>query len=123
MLQTISVEGQDTQYERYVNPQWVRLLDVLGMNVRYVRCLGAELFTSDGRRILDFISGYCVHNPGHNHPRIIAAIKEASSGFSVGTPNRLWWVRMPWISQPRGAGTGRAHRSGSRSRSCSARGS
>ena len=76
MLQTINVEGQDTQYERYVNPQWVRLLDVLGMNVRYVRCLGAELFTSDGRRILDFISSYCVHNPGHNHPRIIAAIKE-----------------------------------------------
>lgn len=76
MPQTISAEGQETLYERYVNPQWVRLLDVLEMNVRYVRCLGAELFTSDGRRILDFISGYCVHNLGHNHPRIIAAIKE-----------------------------------------------
>ncbi len=76
MLQTISAEGQETLYERYVNPQWVRLLDVLEMNVQYVRCVGAELFTSDGRRILDFISGYCVHNAGHNHPRIIAAIKE-----------------------------------------------
>jgi ornithine--oxo-acid transaminase len=76
MLQTISATGQETLYERYVNPQWVRLLDVLEMNVQYVRCVGAELFTSDGRRILDFISGYCVHNAGHNHPRIIAAIKE-----------------------------------------------
>src|SRR5438552_17979801 len=40
-------------YSDRVNPQWVRLLDVLQMNVRYERCGGAELFTSDGRRILD----------------------------------------------------------------------
>jgi ornithine--oxo-acid transaminase len=38
--------------------------------------LGAELYSSDGRRFLDFLSGYCVHNTGHNHPRIIAAIKD-----------------------------------------------
>ena len=63
-------------YERYVNPQWVRLLDVLQMNVSYVRCSGAELHTADGRRILDFNSGYCVHNIGHNHPRVIAALKD-----------------------------------------------
>jgi ornithine--oxo-acid transaminase len=63
-------------YERFVNPQWVRLLDVLGMNVRYAKCLGSELFTDDGRRILDFNSGYCVHNIGHNHPGVIRAIKE-----------------------------------------------
>jgi ornithine--oxo-acid transaminase len=54
----------------------VRLLDVLQMNVRYERCVGAELQASDGRRFLDFLSGYCVHNTGHNHPRIIEAIKD-----------------------------------------------
>jgi ornithine--oxo-acid transaminase len=59
-----------------VNPQWVRLLDVLQLNVRYKRCVGAELFTDDGRRVLDFLSGYCVHNAGHNHPGIIEALKE-----------------------------------------------
>src|SRR5579863_7771525 len=48
-------------YEKYVNPQWVRLLDVLQMNVRYRRCIGTELHTEDGRIILDFNSGYCVH--------------------------------------------------------------
>ncbi len=64
-----------TNYERFVNPQWVRLLDILGMNVRYERCVGCELFTADGRRVLDFNSGYCVHNAGHNHPAIKAAIK------------------------------------------------
>ena len=46
----------------------MRLLDVLQMNARYTRCEGTELFTEDGRRILDFLSGYCVHNLGHNHP-------------------------------------------------------
>jgi ornithine--oxo-acid transaminase len=62
-------------YRNHVNPQWVRLLDVLQMNLRYTRCEGVELYTTEGRRILDFLSGYCVHNTGHNHPRIVAALK------------------------------------------------
>jgi ornithine--oxo-acid transaminase len=52
------------------------LLDLLEMNVRYTRCLGTELFTADGRRVLDFLSGYCVHNIGHNHPRVRTALHE-----------------------------------------------
>ncbi len=64
------------RYAKYVNPQWVRLLDLLGMNVRYERCLGAELFPETGGRILDFLSGFCVYNAGHNHPAIIAALKD-----------------------------------------------
>lgn len=63
-------------YSQHVNPQWVRLLDLLEMNVRYTRCVGSELVTADGRRILDFLSGYCVHNVGHNHPSVIGAIRE-----------------------------------------------
>src|SRR5664279_136721 len=66
----------DRQYAEHVNPQWVRLLDLLQMNVQYRLCSGAELFTAEGRRILDFLSGYCVHNTGHNHPAIIAALHE-----------------------------------------------
>jgi len=68
--------AHDSQYHDCVNPQWVRLLNALDMNADYTRCEGAELFTRDGRRILDFLSGYCVHNAGHNHPRIIAELKE-----------------------------------------------
>src|SRR5579862_422861 len=62
-------------YQAHVNPQWVRLLDALQMNGRYRRCAGVELFAEDGRRFLDFLSGYCVHNTGHNHPAIIAALQ------------------------------------------------
>lgn len=32
------------------------------------------LRTSDGRLILDFLSGYCVYNAGHNHPAIVDAL-------------------------------------------------
>ena len=46
-----------SNYQEYVNPQWVTLLNLLGMNVEYERCFGCELFTKDGRRILDFLSG------------------------------------------------------------------
>ncbi len=63
-------------YAESVNPQWVRLLDLLGMNVRYERCEGCELFAEDGTRYLDFLSGYCVHNTGHNHPYIVEALKQ-----------------------------------------------
>jgi len=71
-----AIESGVSSYSTYVNPQWVRLLDLLEMNVEYERCLGSELFTSDGRRILDFLSGYCVHNIGHNHPVVLGALRE-----------------------------------------------
>jgi ornithine--oxo-acid transaminase len=66
----------ERQYANAVNPQWARLLKLLQMDVQYEHCIGAELFTSQGRRILDFLSGYCVHNLGHNHPAVIEAIKD-----------------------------------------------
>jgi len=70
-----AVVAAGSKYAEYVNPQWVRLLDLLELNVRYQQCTGAELFTEDGHRYLDFLSGYCVHNTGHNHPRIVEALK------------------------------------------------
>src|ERR1700675_702466 len=78
MVQALRADESDGTdlYERYVNPRWVRLLDIFQMNVTYERCSGAELHTAGGRVILDFNSGYCVHNIGHNHPRVIAALKE-----------------------------------------------
>ncbi len=76
MAQAAIVPTSLSRYAEHVNPQWVRLLDLLQMNVRYARCIGAELFAEDGRRYLDFLSGYCVHNTGHNHPRIVSALQD-----------------------------------------------
>ncbi len=78
MATTVQIEQVADASERYaqrVNREWVRLLDLLQMNVRYERCVGVELFTDDGRRILDFLSGYCVHNVGHNHPQVVRALQ------------------------------------------------
>src|SRR5246127_437577 len=75
---TLQIESAAYASERYaqrVNPEWVRLLDLLQMNVRYERCTGVELFTAEGERILDFLSGYCVHNVGHNHPDVVEALR------------------------------------------------
>src|SRR5579863_8192601 len=72
----MEVAAASALYNDHVNPQWVKLLDVLGMNVSYTRCRGSELFTQDGDCILDFLSGYCVHKVGHNHPYVVAALKE-----------------------------------------------
>jgi 4-aminobutyrate aminotransferase-like enzyme len=49
------------------------------MNERHECCEGTELTTGDGRIILDFLSGYCVHNVGHNHPEIIRQLHNESA--------------------------------------------
>jgi ornithine--oxo-acid transaminase len=72
---TFEASDKSHLYRSSVNPQWVKLLDLLEMNVTYERCEGVELFTADGCRLLDFLSGYCVHNTGHNHPHIVRALQ------------------------------------------------
>lgn len=74
--ETNSNEPHDVLYSRHINPQWVTLLNTLGMNVKYESSLGAEVCTEDKRRLLDFLSGHCVYNAGHNHPRIVAALAD-----------------------------------------------
>src|ERR1035438_1052393 len=76
MQQSATALTAAEQYAENVNPQWVRLLNLLQMDVRYRQCSGVELWTDTGDCILDFLSGYCVHNAGHNHPRIIDAVKD-----------------------------------------------
>ena len=61
-------------YAECVNPRWVNLLDLLKLNQNYTECRGEVLHTADGRQILDFLSGYCVYNAGHNHPAIVGAL-------------------------------------------------
>jgi ornithine--oxo-acid transaminase len=76
MTAALASDLSHSLYQSHVNPQWAKLLDLLEMNVQYDHCEGVELHVADGRTILDFLSGYGVHNAGHNHPRIIAALRE-----------------------------------------------
>jgi acetylornithine/N-succinyldiaminopimelate aminotransferase len=47
--------------------------------VEFLRGEGARLWDADGREYLDFFAGLSVHNAGHCHPAIVAAITEQAN--------------------------------------------
>ena len=53
--------------------------------VEFVRGEGPRLWDSEGREYLDFFAGLSVHNAGHCHPRIVAAISEQAGRFAGGS--------------------------------------
>lgn len=65
---------------RYAMPTYARA------PVEFVRGEGARLWDAEGREYLDFFTGLSVHNAGHCHPRIVAAIRE-QAGRLAGTSN------------------------------------
>lgn len=46
------------------------------------RAQGAELWDVDGKRYLDFVGGIGVLNVGHNHPRVVEAVRRQVSEIS-----------------------------------------
>ena len=58
---------------RYVMPTYVK------SPVEFVRGDGARLWDRDGKEYLDFFAGLSVHNAGHCHPEIVAAVTEQAS--------------------------------------------
>jgi acetylornithine/N-succinyldiaminopimelate aminotransferase len=55
---------------RYAMPTYARA------PVEFVRGSGARLWDAEGKEYLDFFAGLSVHNAGHCHPAIVAAITE-----------------------------------------------
>lgn len=66
--------------ERYAMPTYPRA------PVQFVRGEGSRLWDGEGREYLDFFAGLSVHNAGHCHPRIVAAISEQAA-ILAGTSN------------------------------------
>jgi acetylornithine/succinyldiaminopimelate/putrescine aminotransferase len=62
---------------RYLNPQLARVLTTLGFDRNYVRAEGSYLIDDQGRRVLDFLSGFGVFALGRNHPVIKDALHQA----------------------------------------------
>ena len=58
---------------RYVMPTYAK------SPVEFVRGEGARLWDAEGREYLDFFAGLSVHNAGHCHPKITAAITEQTA--------------------------------------------
>lgn len=63
-------------HRKYVNPQFVRVLEVIGYDRNYVSSQGAYLTDAKGVKVLDFLSGFGVYNIGRNHPYVADVLKE-----------------------------------------------
>ena len=67
------VERLQALEARYAMPTYARA------PVEFVRGRGCALWDSEGREYLDMFSGLSVHNAGHCHPAIVAAISEQAA--------------------------------------------
>lgn len=59
------------------NPALADALHILGFDRTYTRASGCYVYDVDGNRYLDFLSGFRVHNLGHNHPVVRQALADA----------------------------------------------
>lgn len=71
----------------HISPVWGRA--VPGSLV-VERGEGPYLYTTDGRRLLDFTSGIGVTNTGHSHPRVVKAIQEQAARLLHGQVNIVY---------------------------------
>ena len=72
-----SRNGENVALQREnINPQFARVLRLIGFDKVYVRGLGQYLYDEEGSEYLDMLGGYAVHNVGRNHPVVIRALKD-----------------------------------------------
>lgn len=60
----------------HMSPVWTRIFDFVAE-----RAEGSYIYTTDGRKLLDFTCGIGVTNTGHCHPKVVAAIREQAGLF------------------------------------------
>ena len=63
-------------YQAYINPSVVRLLELMGMDAVEMRGEGIYLYDSTGKEYIDCLGGYGTFAFGHRHPRIVEAVKK-----------------------------------------------
>jgi putrescine aminotransferase len=84
-----SIEPGETRrafdrHAQYINPAWIKVLDLLGYGRVFVRAEGTKMWDAEGRAYVDFLAG-CGSVPlGYNHPEIIAA---AEASFRASLPS------------------------------------
>src|SRR5512135_3397739 len=60
----------------HMSPVWGRIFNFVAE-----RAEGSYIYTTDGRRLLDFTCGIGVTNTGHCHPKVVEAIREQAGLF------------------------------------------
>jgi 4-aminobutyrate aminotransferase len=60
----------------HMSPVWTRIFNFVAE-----RAEGAYIYTTDGRKLLDFTCGIGVTNTGHCHPKVVEAIRKQAGLF------------------------------------------
>jgi len=60
----------------HLSPVWTRIFNFVAE-----RAEGAYVYSTDGRKLLDFTCGIAVTNTGHCHPKVVEAIREQAGMF------------------------------------------
>ena len=72
-------------HRQYVNPQFVRVLEVIGFNRNYTSATGARLTDENGREDLDFLAGFGVCSIGRNHPLVAQVLRDMMEDLGLRT--------------------------------------
>jgi putrescine aminotransferase len=75
VLKLSDIESSEN-HKKYGNSGLTSLLCMLGLDKKFVRARGSYIWDEQGNRYLDFLSGYGALSLGHNHPRVLEAIKK-----------------------------------------------
>ena len=79
--------GENFQlHAQYLNPQLTKVVSTIGFDRFYERGEGAYLYDQDGKRYLDYLSGFGVFALGRNHPVLQKALHDA---IDANLPNLI----------------------------------
>ena len=73
-------------HRQYVNPQFVRVLEVIGFNRNYGSARGTRLIDKNGREVLDFLAGFGVFSIGRNHSLVAQVLRDM---METGPPSMV----------------------------------
>ena len=73
-------------HARTVNPQFVRLLRMIGFDRTWSRAEGAYFFDEQGERYLDMLGAFGMYNVGRNNPTVRRALEQA---LQLDLPGRV----------------------------------
>ena len=73
-IEALGVEEVHNLYKEYINPNQTKIFSSLPFgNEIFNKAEGVYMFTTNGKKILDFTGGLGVLGLGHNHPEILKA--------------------------------------------------
>lgn len=73
-------------HEKNMNPVFSKVLEMIGFSHEYTEGRGSYVYTADGRKIFDGLSGYGVFGMGRNHPVVVDAVRQA---LDLNLPNLI----------------------------------